>query len=244
MRKGIRGLQNIQLLKWCQELGIWPLWLMIWGFPGESPEEYRRVAGMIPLLSHLPPPRAEMTIRLDRFSPNYESRDDLGFSNVRPAQAYGHVYPFPPGVLNNLAYFFDYDYQAPRDVGAYTRELKELIRHWREAYPRSGLYCEDRGDALWVWDFRDVAARELTILSGVESVLYRACDEVRGMTSLRKYADAERVEEIVRRLVDLRLVLREADSVLSLAVRAPAAGSLGWDANPQPGSSAERRRKL
>ena len=42
VRKGTSALQNIQLLKWCKELGIEPIWNLLWGFPGEPPEEYAR----------------------------------------------------------------------------------------------------------------------------------------------------------------------------------------------------------
>jgi ribosomal peptide maturation radical SAM protein 1 len=40
MRKGSTGLQNIQFLRCCEELGIRPLWNLLFGFPGESPSEY------------------------------------------------------------------------------------------------------------------------------------------------------------------------------------------------------------
>ena len=56
MRKGERGLHNIQLLKWCKELGVTPVWNLLWGFPGEPPEEYRAMADLLPLLTHLAPP--------------------------------------------------------------------------------------------------------------------------------------------------------------------------------------------
>ena len=39
MRKGNRGLQNVQFLKWCKELGVKPFWNIIWGFPGEPARE-------------------------------------------------------------------------------------------------------------------------------------------------------------------------------------------------------------
>ena len=39
MRKGVSGLQNIQVLKWCKELGVEPNWNLLFGFPGEPPEE-------------------------------------------------------------------------------------------------------------------------------------------------------------------------------------------------------------
>jgi hypothetical protein len=31
MRKGVTALQNIQLLKWCTELGVRPYWNVLWG---------------------------------------------------------------------------------------------------------------------------------------------------------------------------------------------------------------------
>ena len=34
MNKGVRSLQNIQLLKWCKELGLEVHWNLLWGFPG------------------------------------------------------------------------------------------------------------------------------------------------------------------------------------------------------------------
>jgi radical SAM superfamily enzyme YgiQ (UPF0313 family) len=40
MRKGTTALQNIQLLKWCREFGIRPEWNVLYGFPGEDPEDY------------------------------------------------------------------------------------------------------------------------------------------------------------------------------------------------------------
>jgi hypothetical protein len=38
MRKGITGLQNARLLKWCAESGIHVFWSVIYGFPGEPAE--------------------------------------------------------------------------------------------------------------------------------------------------------------------------------------------------------------
>lgn len=56
MRKGVSGLQNIQLMKWCKELGVRPNWNLLFGFPGEPAEEYARMAELAPLL--LPPAAA------------------------------------------------------------------------------------------------------------------------------------------------------------------------------------------
>ena len=34
MKKGVTGLQNVQLLKWCKEIGDEPIWYQVMGFPG------------------------------------------------------------------------------------------------------------------------------------------------------------------------------------------------------------------
>ena len=42
MDKGVTALQNIRLLKLCSEFGIQPLWNIMYGFPGEPPDEYEQ----------------------------------------------------------------------------------------------------------------------------------------------------------------------------------------------------------
>ncbi len=41
MKKGVTGIQNIQLLKWCREYGIEVAWNLLYGFPGETAEGLR-----------------------------------------------------------------------------------------------------------------------------------------------------------------------------------------------------------
>ena len=65
MRKGVSALHNVQLLKWCKEIGVKPHWNVLWGFPGEPAAEYERLARVVPWLRHLPPPRGFGPIRLN-----------------------------------------------------------------------------------------------------------------------------------------------------------------------------------
>ena len=53
MKKGVTALQNIQVLKWCRELGIIPSWNIIWGFPGEPQDAYDEMVKVVSLLVHL-----------------------------------------------------------------------------------------------------------------------------------------------------------------------------------------------
>ena len=56
MKKGTSKMQNIQLLKWCAEFGIWVGWNYLYGFPGELEEELAELAQDIEAVHHLQPP--------------------------------------------------------------------------------------------------------------------------------------------------------------------------------------------
>lgn len=221
MGKGIKALQNIQVLKWFKEYGIRPYWNILWGFPGEDPEEYRRMSKLIPLLTHLPRPDCASKIRLDRFSPNFKFAEKLGFTNVRPSPAYFHIYKdVDREKVANLAYYFFYDYRDPRNVEEYTAELWEELRLWWKNAEESDLFSMKNRESLFIWDFRRAAREPLTVLTEVEKVLYEACDGIQTigtLATLTQQPTAD-VEGILEPLLRRGLMVRENNSYLSLAV--------------------------
>lgn len=226
MRKGARGLQNIQLLKWCRELGVVPRWNILWGFPGESPAEYARMAELIPLLTHLQPPGAAAQIRLDRFSPNFEKAEQYGLTDVEPYPAYHYVYPLAPAAVANLAYFFTYNYRTPQDVAGYTRPVAAQVAAWQANHRRSELFAQDLDERLLICDLRPAARARLTALTGLQRSLYLACDSAQTVTQLQSAATtrmgrevpAAEVEESLRPLTERGLMIREGSACLSLAI--------------------------
>ncbi|HEX5715332.1 MAG TPA: RiPP maturation radical SAM C-methyltransferase, partial [Thermoanaerobaculia bacterium] len=232
MRKGVKALQNLQLLKWCRELGVWPYWNMLWGFPGEPPEEYERMAELLPLLYHLPPPLGMSPIFLERFSPNFFASDELGFADVRPLPAYGHVYPIAQEDLADLAYQFRYRHRDSRDISSYTRSLARRIVEWREVYAECELRAVDRGDHLLLCDTRPSAARRLTVVEGLAREVYLACDGAATVEQLCRAVAAaeparEAVEEALGPLIEDGFMLRQGDTVLALAVHGTLGGKAG-----------------
>jgi ribosomal peptide maturation radical SAM protein 1 len=231
MRKGVSPLQNVQLLKWCTEYGVWPQWHWIWGFPGEPADGYLQAATIVPLLSHLPPPVVATPIRLDRFSPNFNEAGALGFRDVTPCAAYRAVYPLPAPALANLAYYFDYGYADGRDVEAYTRPLAAAIARWQAEYADSEFYYRDDGTDLWLYDFRPSSAKMTAVLTGLARLVYLECDEVRAESALparlTRIVGAPCTEADIRRAVDPLVadgaMLRDGGHILSLAtsVQAP-----------------------
>lgn len=226
MRKGVSALQNIQLLKWCKELGITPYWNLLWGFPGEPAEEYARMAKLVPLLTHLHPPKGFGGIRLDRFSPNFFDADRLGFAAVSPLAPYRHVYRLPQEALENLACFFDFRYREPRDVRSYVRPLEKGLARWQRLAGKSDLFFAAVLDSLVVCDLRPAAVRPLSVLRGLDRTLYEACDAASdlrqiasragrdGLAPLSRDAVAERLEP----MLEAGLLLRDGPRYLALAV--------------------------
>jgi ribosomal peptide maturation radical SAM protein 1 len=226
MDKGVTALQNVRVLKWCAELGIQPFWNVLYGFPGEDPAEYERMARLIPSLTHLPAPYRMIQIRMDRFSPNFDESEARGFINVRPAVAYNYVYPHSLRDLGRLAYYFDYDYADGRDPGSYTAALQEAVAEWRNGDTRARLELRLKDDVLEIEDSRPAAVRSTTILRGPERLAYLALDAgstVRDVTSGLERAlgheapGSEQVEAWLEEWLALRLVMREGARYLSLA---------------------------
>jgi ribosomal peptide maturation radical SAM protein 1 len=221
MRKGVTALQNIQLLKWCAELGVRPAWNVLWGFPGEDPAEYARMAEVVPLLSHLPAPTGASDIRMDRFSPNFFDAERLGFADVRPLAPYRYLYPgLTEEALANIAYYFSFRYRVPQDVTAYVQPLVRAVRAWRKQQGTSALFAVDVGESLWIWDLRPAARQTLSVLEGMDRALYLSCDataERRALAAAHGLAP-EAVEQRLVPLVERGLMLRDGGRYLALAI--------------------------
>ncbi len=222
MGKGVTALQNIQLLKWCKELGVRVSWNILWGFPGEDPEEYHRMTELIPYLTHLPAPQAACRIRLDRFSPNYEHAKQLGITKVKPHPAYFYLYPFSAEVVSNLAYFFDYDYCEDRDVMSYTNNLWHEVNKWWSVETDSDLFYMDNGSHLLIWDLRPVAVQPLTVLTGLQKVLYEKCQAPQTLSELKRSienncSDSD-IQVLLEPVINRGLLVQDQKSYLSLAV--------------------------
>jgi hypothetical protein len=199
---------------------------MLWGFPGEAPEEYERMARLVPLLVHLPPPCSHGMIRLDRFSPNYDDAERLGFADVTPAPAYQYIYPLSPDAVANLAYFFTFRYREPRDINAYVARLARELRRWRSRWPQYDLFSVDTGECLLVWDLRPVSRAPLTVIRGADRILVQACDAACDLLRLGQCLEdhaegplaSEAIKQRLEPLEEAGLLVRDGSRYLALAV--------------------------
>jgi len=227
MRKGVTAFQNVRLLKWCAEYGLRVFWNVVYGFPGEPPDEYARMAALVPALGHLSPPSLGPLV-LDRFSPYHERPGDFALEIMGPLPHYAMIYPAAPALLDDLAYSFEYAHADDRDPDDYVAPLRRAIDEWRAAHPtgyRALRYRRGPG-VLVVQDGRPHSERANYSFGEREAAIYLACED--GAT-LAEAHDAVRaagapdlsvheVREFLDELTHSRLVYAEGGRYLALAL--------------------------
>ena len=108
MKKGTTALRNIEFLKHCRQAGVYVDWNLLFGFPGETLEDYESTLELASLVTHIDAPACVGEIRLDRFSPNFERAAEFGFvKTCDRGTASNTFYPFDRETLMDLVYYFD-----------------------------------------------------------------------------------------------------------------------------------------
>lgn len=227
MNKGTSPLQNIQLLKWCSEFGVTPSWNLLYGFPRELPSQYERMAERLSAFIHLPPPGGCGRIRLDRFSPYFSNPHDYGITNIRALEAYRWLYPLPLKALDQVAYFFEFDYADGRDPETYTREIRNVVRDWSAIQKPLSLLSYDRGDGSSTIHDTRPGQYEVLELQGWKHFAYALADSAISIRTLHRKLlskghtnlTIEELRDFLAKLERKQLVAIDDDRVLSLAVR-------------------------
>jgi ribosomal peptide maturation radical SAM protein 1 len=227
MRKGTSGLRNIQLLKWCQAYGVVPEWNLLYGFPGETREDYEATLALLPSIRFLPPPAACGPVRLDRFSPYFNTPEAFGVRVVRPLDSYGFLYAVDAESLKRIAYFFEYAYEPGVDPTGHASAVIDYVEQWRAEPDRGTLTPRvDIDGSLVLTDTRSEALRPSITLAGPERIAYEYCDELRPIDAVvqhvrQRFPDAtigkEQLRECLDSLVANRVMVTDGVHYLSLA---------------------------
>jgi len=220
MRKGCTFLQNVQFLKWTQQLDIVGIWNFLYGFPGEDPSAYREVALHVPSLVHLRPPEFCGKVRFDRFSPYFGKAEQFGLRERHPHAAYAYVYPFDEATVSRMAYYFEYEFDGKQDIDEYAKPAVDLITKWQKGDGSAILDAHVSAGELLIVDTRFREKREYHLF-GLERDLYLYCDESRSFSCVAEnFPEAD--PGVLQRALDLflanRLMLQEGNSYLALAV--------------------------
>lgn len=227
MRKGVTALQNVQLLKWCKQLGVQPLWNLLYGFPGESEKDYEEMMPLMQSIMHLPPPGGQGAIRLDRFSPYFQDPASFGLINARPMAVYKFLYPFPDDDLKDIAYFYQYEFADGLDPNSYVGPTLQQLDVWRAATAVGANLASHSPsrETLVIEDTRPNAVQRRAVLRGWQKELYDFCDQTRSITAIERWLKENSpqvsltdAQDLLHNLGELKFMARDKDQYLSLAV--------------------------
>jgi ribosomal peptide maturation radical SAM protein 1 len=226
MRKGVRAAQNVNLLRWARYYDIDTQWNLLWGFPGETEQDYVEQTAVIPHLLHLQPPSATDRIWLERFSPLFSDHETCQISVRTPERSYRYVYPQDVD-LERVAYFFDYQPEDGAPESAYT-DVQKAVGAWSTAWraeKRPSLTYWSAPHFVQINDQRRPEQAGTYTFEGTLADLYLACT-IRPITAaavrreLRLTLQVEAVQEIFTEFRDRGLMF--LDDRLALALALPA----------------------
>lgn len=229
MKKGVTAMQNIRLLKWCAQHGIRVIWNLLYGFPGEDPAEYERMANLVPSLVHLEPPSSSK-LEIYRFSPYHTDPAAHGLRLDGPLPHYSLLYDVDRKTLDDLAQAFEYSHLDGRDPQSYTGALRARVEEWnREALRNRGALTYRRGPGMViVTDSRTTTTNGIAryTLGETEASVFLACESGATRRSIeaelaragRRMLDANELDALLRDMLEARLVYEENGEYLSLAL--------------------------
>ncbi|KDA40707.1 Fe-S oxidoreductase [Frankia sp. BMG5.23] len=223
MEKGVSSAHNVRMLRDGMDLGLSVTWNILYGFPGETDEDYQSLLRKMASLEHLQPPTGAWRIALERFSPYFDD-PSIGFMFRTPARFYELIYNVPKGELYDLVYLFD---GSTRGIaGPLEDDLKQAVRNWAEAYPRSTLlyWIDDQGRVV-IEDQRASWPEEVIELDELQSNVYLDLFQGAGWEGVRRrLADGgqvvtdEEARKILRYFVDRGLAFEDEGRYVSLAL--------------------------
>jgi ribosomal peptide maturation radical SAM protein 1 len=227
MEKGVKGIQNVQLLRWSEEIGFEVMWNILCGFPGETADDYHQITRWIRAVTHLPPPTVMTRFRLDRFSPMFKWPEKYGIVNIRSYHGYRLCYPFPEDSLLRLAYYQDCDPPTTPETLDAIKTTWEATAEWQRVHDNSSLNARVTPSLLIIYERRAGYAPADYCYEGLAKDVYLAADGVHSDSAVFESVAAcqpegsvtvEEVRKILADFVARDLMLQEGNLYLSLAV--------------------------
>jgi ribosomal peptide maturation radical SAM protein 1 len=220
MKKNTTGMSNLELLKWTTYYGIDNSYNILFGFPGETAQDYRDQAEVIRRISHLQPPYAMAQARPDRGSPMFARPSEHSISSLRPSSCYRHIYP-PDYDLRRVSYFFEHDLDGKTPLDGY-HECYDLVAEWKQQWKepqRPYLRYLKTWESVSIHDGRH-SARCSHRFDDKEALLYELCTDAKSEEELLTEIDrdASWLEDTLQQFVDKDLMIFMDDKYLSLAL--------------------------
>jgi ribosomal peptide maturation radical SAM protein 1 len=179
MRKMTTGMRNVELIKWCTFQGISCMYNILMRFPGETEEDYRLQAALVPKIAHLQPPWGIVMARADRGSPMFTEPESQSIRRLTPARCYKYIFPRRFD-LSRISYYFDHEMDNIVDEEQYD-DLLERVAQWQASWTETShpsLNYRKAFSSIVIEDRRSRRAATYSYMDG-PAALYEYCADAR-----------------------------------------------------------------
>jgi len=233
MDKGVRGIDNVALLKYGYLNRIVIHYNFLFGFPADQLDDYDQMVEQVPLLYHLTPPISRSEVMVTRFAPLQVSPERFGTDphlthhdcyDVLFSDRFRRRYGFE---LDDYCYYFHRNFHFNPDLTRAYRVLVDQINHWKAQHNDRAVsleYTLDDDQRITICDSR-FGAEVKYQLPEATGRAYLASDErptnisrlVQVMAEKFGYSSSE-TDRALRELAELRLTWHEDDFIFGIAI--------------------------
>lgn len=226
LNKGTTAIQNLEIMKNCEELGIVNNSNLILNFPGSDSEDVKETLENLKFAMSFRPMKV-VHFWLGLESPAWQNPKDFGIKAVFNHPNYATL--FPPKIYRQMVFMI----QAYRGDLGYQRKLwqpvKKKVREWKKVYDEihhghihSPVLSYRDGREFLIITQRHLMADPLNHrLEGMSREIYLFCGQHRSLKRILQQIPKlteDRLIPFLKMMVDKKLMFEENKKYLSLAV--------------------------
>ena len=229
MDKGTSKLRNIQTLVLGAQHGVVIHYNLLYGFPQDRLEDYQELSETLSRLTHLDPPSTRLEVQITRYAPLQVDPARFGIPEAMYEPTYQLI--FSAGYLartgfdlSRYCYYFQRPYENSPALQRMYRRIDGLVDSWRAIRDERSvqLVWRPAPEEHSVFDSRDDAEGTVHRLGDRTASVLRACSTMTSVGDLEQQLKGQMVraeiEEVLSRLDQLRLVVREREFALSIVL--------------------------
>ncbi|WP_199443474.1 RiPP maturation radical SAM C-methyltransferase [Umezawaea beigongshangensis] len=233
MDKGVRGIDNVSLLKEGYRQHLMIYYNLLYGLPDDVVDDYRQMCTLLPRLYHLMPPVSRTEVVVTRFAPLQADPQRFGITTEAVHhECYDVLFSGDflarSGLkLDDYCYYFARTFSFTSELATVYNQLVRQVDHWkalhRSRFVELSLVPTETGAI--VRDSRFAPVPEEFELSRAAAHLHSRADRrpvslARTLASARSDGgfSASELDDAVAQLDERRLVWREGDLLLGLAL--------------------------
>lgn len=220
MKKGTTAIENIAILKYCQENNIYVDYNLITSFPTESEADIEETKEAIGYLRNLQPPFST-NFKLGYQSEVYNHLEAYNIATIEVAQLDRLIYPEE---LQKKIKGFYYDYTLKEGKGL--PGWDEVIDSWRVSFQKTRskhpLKYWDCGRFINIQNQIDNNDFLYKLSEKYQCEIFRSCGEIREydeILQLELDVSIEEINEFLEYMVEEKLFYKEGNKYLALPIR-------------------------